>query len=466
MVADLRMASPAAVELVNPKHRNERKTHMALITSYHVPGLYVEDHSIDVPLDWRGLEPMLLAVGSTMRRGAIPTPIAGAPESIKLFYRVVCAPDRINDDLPLLLFLQGGPGGESPRPLSPTSDGWIEEAVKHFRVVLPDQRGTGRSSCVDGRTIAALGERAEAAGSDAARSQADFLKRHLASSIVRDFEYLRLVGFGGRPWVTLGQSYGGFLTLSYLSLFPEGVAASFTCGGIPHVPASASEVYAHTFPRMAAKTQQYYNRYPADVERVAALADALEEQKPVLPDGSPMTVERLQLMGSDFGMKPSFERMHWIIDHAFVDGDGTLACGASVSDSFLMRAFERTNTRTNPLYWTLQEFIYADGDTMPIRWAAAEGRPVVPSSTRSRDRSCLPARPCSRGCLSRCPNLSPSSRRWICLWKTQAGTRSTTRSAWRATRCPCRPRCTSMTCTWTRACSSIRSVAWATRMPG
>ena len=87
------------------------------------------------------------------------------------------------------------------------------------------------------------------------------------------------------------QSYGGFLTLSYLSLFPEGVAASFTCGGIPHVPASASEVYAHTFPRMAAKTQQYYDRYPADVERVAALADAIEEQKPVLPDGSPMTVE-------------------------------------------------------------------------------------------------------------------------------------------------------------------------------
>ena len=315
---------------------------------------------------------MLLAVGSTMRRGAMPAPIAGAPESIKLFYRVVCAPDRINDDLPLLLFLQGGPGGESPRPLSPTSDGWIEEAVKHFRVVLPDQRGTGRSSCVDGRTIKALGDRATAAGADTARSQADFLKRHLASSIVRDFEYLRLVGFGGKPWVTLGQSYGGFLTLSYLSLFPEGVAASFTCGGIPHVPASASEVYAHTFPRMAAKTQQYYDRYPADVERVAALADALEAQKPVLPDGSPMTVERLQLMGSDFGMKPSFERMHWIIDHAFVDGDGTLTCGASVSDSFLMRAFERTNTRTNPLYWTLQEFIYADGDTMPIGWAAAE----------------------------------------------------------------------------------------------
>lgn len=372
MVADLRMASPAAVELVNPKHRNERKTHMALITSYHVPGLYVEDHSIDVPLDCR--RPGADAPGR--RQHHAPRRYAGthrrrAREHQALLPRGLRARphQRRSATAPVL---QGGPGGESPRPLSPTSDGWIEEAVKHFRVVLPDQRGTGRSSCVDGRTIKALGDRATAAGADTARSQADFLKRHLASSIVRDFEYLRLVGFGGKPWVTLGQSYGGFLTLSYLSLFPEGVAASFTCGGIPHVPASASEVYAHTFPRMAAKTQQYYDRYPADVERVAALADALEAQKPVLPDGSPMTVERLQLMGSDFGMKPSFERMHWIIDHAFVDGDGTLTCDASVSDSFLMRAFERTNTRTNPLYWTLQEFIYADGDTMPIRWAAAE----------------------------------------------------------------------------------------------
>lgn len=72
MVADLHASLQTAVELVNPKHRNEWKHHMALITSYHVPGLYVEDHSIDVPLDWRGLEPMLLAVGSTMRRGAMP----------------------------------------------------------------------------------------------------------------------------------------------------------------------------------------------------------------------------------------------------------------------------------------------------------------------------------------------------------------------------------------------------------
>ena len=347
---------------------------MTLLSSYYVPGLHVEDHSIDVPLDWRGLEPALLAVGSTMRRGAAGAPVSGAPESTKLFYRVITSPEHVNDELPLLVFLQGGPGGEGPRPLSPTSDGWIEEAVKHFRVVLPDQRGTGRSGRVSGKGIAALAKRAKAEGADPVRAQADFLKRYLAPSIVRDFEYLRLTAFDGKPWVTLGQSYGGFLTLAYLSLFPEGVAASFTCGGIPHVPANAAEVYAHTFPRMAKKTAQYYERYPQDLERVTALADRLSAGDVTLPDGSPMAVERLQLMGSDFGMKPCFERMHWIMDHAFEDADGALgnlSATPTVSDDFLASAYARTSTAANPLYWTLQEFIYADGDTMPIRWAAA-----------------------------------------------------------------------------------------------
>ena len=186
--------------------------------------------------------------------------------------------------------------------------------------------------------------------------------------------------------MSLGQSYGGFLTLTYLSLFPAGLAACFTCGGIPHVPASAAEVYAHTFPRMAAKTQQYYERYPQDVKRVAALADALNATPVTLPDASPMTVERLQLFGSDFGMKPSFERMHWIMDHAFEDGDGTLGnTDPTISDGFLMSALARTTTATNPLYWTLQEFIYADGDTMPIGWAAAAekaGRPEFDPAAR------------------------------------------------------------------------------------
>ena len=45
---------------------------MAQLASYYVPGLYVEDHSIDVPLDWRGLEPALLAMGTHHARRSLP----------------------------------------------------------------------------------------------------------------------------------------------------------------------------------------------------------------------------------------------------------------------------------------------------------------------------------------------------------------------------------------------------------
>ena len=108
---------------------------MTLLSEYYVPGLHIEDRSIKVPLDWTGHEPGHGFDG----------------ESISLFYRVVTSPEHVHDDLPLLVFLQGGPGGSGPRPLGPSSDGWIEEAIKHFRVVLPDQRGTGRSSREIGR---------------------------------------------------------------------------------------------------------------------------------------------------------------------------------------------------------------------------------------------------------------------------------------------------------------------------
>ncbi|PST47095.1 proline iminopeptidase [Bifidobacterium callitrichos] len=390
---------------------------MTLLNEYYVPGLHIEDRSIDVPLDWTGHEPGHGFDG----------------EPIKLFYRVITTPEHVHDDLPLLIFLQGGPGGAGPRLLSPQSDGWIEEATKHFRVILPDQRGTGRSNRVDTHTmtrIAAAHTDNSTGATDAAHAQADYLKLFLADSIVRDFEHLRRTEFGGRKWVTMGQSYGGFLTLTYLSLFPEGINASFTTGGIPHVPADATEVYEHTFPRMAGKTRQFYERYPQDAARVAALADtlptvaevnefvatltdtvlgqlggtAIEHRLgviagmaahgfPLLPNGDPLTVERLQCLGSDFGMKPSFERVHWILDDAFTSGDGSVAAEtdsgdaslSDLSDEFLAKVMNATSSR--PLYWPLQEFIYANGELdEPIRWAAQRVRDRHPEF----DAGCRP----------------------------------------------------------------------------
>lgn len=362
---------------------------MALLNRYYLPGMAVEDRSIEVPLDWRGTSPAKLAGVSDDACSALsaasaaqqPDP-AFAGKTLKVFCRVLCSPENVGRDLPLLVFLQGGPGGCGPRVLSPSSEGWIAEALHNFRVVLPDQRGTGRSCRVDGTAIQAVGEQAKAEGVDAARRQADYLKLFLADSIVRDFEYLRLSEFGGKRWVTLGQSYGGFLTLCYLSTFPEGVAASFTCGGIPHVPADAAEVYAHTFPRMAQKTRDYYRRYPEDQARVSLIADCLAAGDVRLPDGSPLSVRRLQLCGGGLGMKPAPERLHNLFDLAFLDGDGSRADALAAANNdpakvrlfggFLDQVQSLTSSYSSPLYWTLQEFIYADGELdHPINWAAA-----------------------------------------------------------------------------------------------
>lgn len=328
---------------------------MTQLATYIIPGLAIEEHSIDVPLDWAGKTPGKQVAG----------------KSIKLFYRVVCAPEHIHDDLPLLVFFQGGPGGAGPRPLNATTEGWIAEAIKHFRVILPDQRGTGRSNRVDASVMMRISK--DVGGAEATAQQVNYLRKFLADSIIRDFEHLRLTEFNGRKWTILGQSYGGFLTLSYLSFFSAGVAAAFTTGGIPHVPADATEVYEHTFPRMLTRSEEYYQRYPQDQERVSALADRLAHESVSLPNGDPLTVERLQRLGVGFGMKPGYEKVHWILDEAFVDGDGSVSKDSPLSDEFLTDVMNATSS--HPLYWPLQEFIYADGELKePIRWAGQRVR--------------------------------------------------------------------------------------------
>jgi pimeloyl-ACP methyl ester carboxylesterase len=190
-----------------------------------------------------------------------------------------------------------------------------------------------------------------------------YLSRFLADSVVKDFEHLRKEIYAGRRWTTLGQSYGGFLTLTYLSLFPEALNACLIAGGVPGVPASAPDVYAKTFPRAERKTLEHYRRYPQDRDIAAAVADRLAEGDVTLPNGDTLKVPRFQMVGQDLGMKPGFERLHWLLDTAFVRP-------GRLSDGFLYDVMTRTATASNPLYWALQEFIYGSGANGPIDWAA------------------------------------------------------------------------------------------------
>src|SRR5262249_33650947 len=82
----------------------------------------------------------------TEREHALPLDHARPDgERITVFTREVAAPD--GEGRPYLLWLSGGPGMEGVRPTSPPS-GWMKRAVQDYRVLLLDQRGTGRSTPV------------------------------------------------------------------------------------------------------------------------------------------------------------------------------------------------------------------------------------------------------------------------------------------------------------------------------
>jgi len=307
-------------------------------------GLRHRDHVLSVPVD-----------------RADPTRFG----AIDVFAREVVDPARDGEDLPLLLFLQGGPGGQAPRPVG---GGWLATATRTHRVILLDQRGTGRSGAVTSTTIGTFPD---------ARTAASYLACFRADAIVADAEDLRARVFGGRRWSTLGQSYGGFLTLTYLSRHPEAIEAAFVTGGLPGITADAEEVYRRTFDLQAARNRELARRFPGDVAALGALADHLEATPVALPTGERLTARRLQLLGMGLGMSTGVDQVHWALE------TGLDASGAP-TPSLLATIAHDTSFATNPLYAVLQEVIYHQGPRTP-GWAAQaelDRRPAYAASAR------------------------------------------------------------------------------------
>ena len=299
------------------------------MTRSRIPGYVLTDHTVEVPLDHADPD------GRT----------------IEVFAREVVAAGREHEDLPWLLFLQGGPGGKSPRPGGGAGDGWLAHATRTHRVLLLDQRGTGRSTPLTRLAVAGLTDAEIAA----------YVRLMRADSIVADAELLRARVAGGRTWETLGQSYGGFVTMVYLSQAPQGLDACYVTGGLPGLTATADEVYRHTYPRVARKNAEFYARYPRDRELVRRVANHLDAHVVTLPDGDRLTTRRLRLLGNVFGMSDGYERVHWLLDEAFH--------GHELSDVFLAGVQALTAFVEGPLF-PLQEYTYGQPGSGPSAWAA------------------------------------------------------------------------------------------------
>ena len=105
--------------------------------------------------------------------------------------------------------------------------------------------------------------------------QAEYLTHFRADSIVRDAELIR-AELGVDRWSILGQSFGGFCAMNYLSIAPEGLREAFITGGLAPVGRHPDEIYAATYERIVDRCERYYERYPEDRARVVALLERLE----------------------------------------------------------------------------------------------------------------------------------------------------------------------------------------------
>jgi pimeloyl-ACP methyl ester carboxylesterase len=279
------------------------------------------DHVVQVPLD----------------------PHDPAGERIEVYAREVRAPDLADADQPYLLFLQGGPGGRSPRP-GGDAPGWLDWALRRYRVLLLDQRGTGRSTPQDRHTLAGLSP----------RDQADRLALFRADAIVADAEVLRRHLLGDRPWTLLGQSFGGFCTWTYLSFAPEALTAAYVTGGVPPMGVHPDDVYRTTRQAVERRTAELDADHPqarqvlADVAR--HLLDGADER---LPTGERLTVTRLQEVGSVLGTAAGPDLVAQLAEDAW-------AVPGTLSDTFLTAVAGHVSYATNPLYALVHEACYAE----------------------------------------------------------------------------------------------------------
>ena len=261
---------------------------------------------------------------------------------ITVFTREVAAPG--GEDLPYLVFLQGGPGFEAARPTSPPS-GWMKRALAEYRVLLLDQRGTGRSTPV-GPLIPG----------ETAADQAAYLAHFRADSIVRDAEWIRRE-LGVDRWSLLGQSFGGFTSLTYLSIAPEGLREALLTGGLaPITNRPVDDVYGATWERLREANRRYFERYPDDRARVRDAHRLIEAEDVRLPSGDRLTVRRFRQMGMWLGDSAGFEHLHHVLELPFG------------SPAFLHDVEGAVRWTRNPIYATLHESSYADGG--PTRWSA------------------------------------------------------------------------------------------------
>lgn len=321
-----------------------------------------------------------------------------------------------------MIYLQGGPGFGCAAPvsglsLSSSKSSWASAVLlgevtnldgsTFDHVILMDQRGTGRSSPITKQTLSKMFpdlflldsdvenesdfvmKLKEAQMSLAVTEASSYLTKFRADSIIRDAEWIREAlcrlptpvtskstedaddkdDRPPRPWgAALGQSFGGFCLMTYLSTIMHPPRMCLFTGGIAPMNTPIREVYDRLWVRVEERNQKYYHTYPGDVVVVKRIVRRLIDTPALLPGGGMLTARRFLQLGLGLGGSPgsAFANLHSVISSAFLDDNhDELSC------AFLKKVEQNQSFDDAPLYFLLHESIYADGPLAgPTKWAA------------------------------------------------------------------------------------------------
>ncbi|KAL9594204.1 MAG: hypothetical protein Q9219_007166 [cf. Caloplaca sp. 3 TL-2023] len=220
---------------------------------------------------------------------------------------------------------------------------------------------TGQSDTVTAHTLAAEG---------GPEKQAKYLIHFRADSIVEDCEAIRRALTADYPeekkkWSIIGQSYGGFCCMTYLSMHPEGIQEAFICAGLAPLVDQPDPVYRRLYVKLAERNQAYYKKYPEDIQRVKHIVYFLQTRNIKLPSGGTLSIARLRQLGILFGFHGYLDVVHDIIYRMANDLDNPgYFTRPTLIEFEALQSFDSL-----PLYALIHELIYLQHDNAS-NWSA------------------------------------------------------------------------------------------------
>jgi pimeloyl-ACP methyl ester carboxylesterase len=290
----------------------------------------------------------------------------------------------------LTVYLCGGPGDGNPAFANPELNRIL--LAQGSAVLYLDYRGTGRSSPVKGAILRHRFGDLNDPSSSSVRAAADYLSLFRQDHIAADLEAIRLCldlslrsnprqQGSGLQFTLLGQSFGGWIALTYLSFAPaSALRRVYMTGGMPPAFRTPDDVYSSLFRRVERANEEYYARYPQDVIRVRAVTAwlAARERNPahgpvrLPPDGDlKLSARGFMTMGRHFGRGPDgLAHVHDMVDRFYQDIQTTGELSRRTLRQFATTGGAGFRLHERPLYGVLHEAIYCAGPGVASRWAA------------------------------------------------------------------------------------------------